>query len=78
MFVRIDSQTGSKGWIQKIQEGVARPFNSSIISRYFYFSEMEFYKNSTKFQRKISGGHGSLGPPLNLPLLTGWVVHLVV
>ena len=33
----------------------------------FYFSETEFYKNDTKFQRNM-GVHGPLGPPLNLPI----------
>ena len=33
----------------------------------FYFSEREFYKNDTKFQRN-RGVHGPLGPPLNPPI----------
>ena len=33
----------------------------------FYFSEAEFYKNNTKFQRKRSG-QGLIGPPLKPPM----------
>lgn len=46
--------------IQKSQRGVAGTLNSSILNT-FYFSETEFYKNNTNFQRKRSG-RGPLGP----------------
>ena len=52
-----------QGRIQNIQKGVARSLNSSILDT-FYFSEAEFYKNNTKFQRKRSGQ----GPPLKPPM----------
>ena len=32
-----------------------------------FFSEAEFYKNNTKFQRKRSG-QGLIGPPLKPPM----------
>ena len=46
--------------IQKSQRGVTGTLNSSILNT-FYFSETEFYKNNTNFQRKRSG-RGPLGP----------------
>ena len=55
-----------QGRIQNIQKGVARSLNSSILDT-FYFSEAEFYKNNTKFQRKRSG-QGLIGPPLKPPM----------
>ena len=50
-----------QGRIQKSQKGVAGSLNSSILNT-FYFSETEFYKNNTNFQRKRVG-RGPLGPP---------------
>ena len=55
-----------QGRIQNIQKGVARSLNSSILDT-FYFSEAEFYKNNTKFQRKRSG-QGLIGPLLKPPM----------
>ena len=52
--------------IQKIQKWVAWIINSSILDT-FYFSEVEFYKSNTKFQRK-RGRRGPLGPSLNRPM----------
>ena len=56
-----------QGRIQKIQKGVSQTLNSSILDT-FYFFEIKFYKNNTKFQRK-RGGRVPLGPPLNPPIL---------
>lgn len=55
-----------QGRIQNIQKGVARSLNSSILDT-FYFSEAEFYKHNTKFQRKRSG-QGLIGPLLKPPM----------
>ena len=49
-----------------ISAGAAGTLNGSILDT-FYFSEMGFYKNNTKFQRK-RGGRCPLGPSLNLPM----------
>ena len=43
-----------QGRIQKSQKEVAWTLNSSILNN-FYFSDTEFYKNSTNFQRKRGG-----------------------
>ena len=50
-----------QGRIQKSQKGVAGTLNSSILNT-FYFSETEFSKNNTNFQRKRSD-RGPLYPP---------------
>ena len=58
-----------RGKSRMIQKGVAGTRNSSILDN-FCFSEIEFYKNNTQFQRK-RGGCGPHSSLLNPP--TPWV-----
>ena len=60
--------TLDRGGSKKVQKGIAGTLNNSILDPFFYFSATEFYKDNTKFQRR-RGGRGSLGPPLNQPMI---------